>query len=161
MQRRDKKGQAAMEFLMTYGWAILAAIVVIGILGVYFFRSDVLTPKSAVVSPPFYANAWNAGVAGGGVTLEIKNNGGESLVVSDVSLSSATVGGVARACIVGGATDPATITAGAMGDLTIDCTLVAADVGEIFKGDIVITYTKSGSLIDLTSTGSITEAIVA
>lgn len=28
----DKKGQAAMEFLMTYGWAILAAIVAIGVL---------------------------------------------------------------------------------------------------------------------------------
>ena len=30
-----KKGQAAMEFLMTYGWAILAAVVVIGVLA-YF-----------------------------------------------------------------------------------------------------------------------------
>ena len=28
----NKKGQAAMEFLMTYGWAILAAIIVIGVL---------------------------------------------------------------------------------------------------------------------------------
>jgi len=34
------KGQAAMEFLMTYGWAILAAIIVIGILGYYYFSSD-------------------------------------------------------------------------------------------------------------------------
>ena len=30
-----KKGQAAMEFLMTYGWAILAALIAIGVL-VYF-----------------------------------------------------------------------------------------------------------------------------
>lgn len=28
----NKQGQAAMEFLMTYGWAILAAIIVIGVL---------------------------------------------------------------------------------------------------------------------------------
>ena len=28
-----KKGQAAMEFLMTYGWAILAAIIVIAVIG--------------------------------------------------------------------------------------------------------------------------------
>jgi len=159
----QKKGQAAMEFLMTYGWAILAAIVVIGILGVYFFSSDVLTPKSAIVSAPFYANAWNAiSDAGGtlGVTLEIKNNGGETYTISDVSLSGATVGGVTRGCTVGGATTPAAITAGSMGSLTIDCDLVTADAGEIFKGDITISYTKSGSNIPLTSSGSITESIV-
>jgi len=34
-----KRGQAAMEFLMTYGWAILAAIIVIGVLAIYF-RQD-------------------------------------------------------------------------------------------------------------------------
>lgn len=32
-----KKGQAALEFLMTYGWAILSAIIVIGTLGSYFY----------------------------------------------------------------------------------------------------------------------------
>ena len=31
----NKRGQAAMEFLMTYGWAILAAITAIGVLA-YF-----------------------------------------------------------------------------------------------------------------------------
>jgi hypothetical protein len=36
-----KKGQAAMEFLLTYGWAILAALVVVGAL-VYF---GVLSPQ--------------------------------------------------------------------------------------------------------------------
>ena len=34
-----KRGQAAMEFLMTYGWAILVAIIVIGVLAIYF-RQD-------------------------------------------------------------------------------------------------------------------------
>ena len=36
-----KKAQAAMEFLMTYGWAILVVLVVIGALA-YF---GVLSPK--------------------------------------------------------------------------------------------------------------------
>jgi hypothetical protein len=31
-----RRGQAAMEFLMTYGWAIIAAIIVIGVLAIYF-----------------------------------------------------------------------------------------------------------------------------
>lgn len=32
-----KRGQAALEFLMTYGWAILSAMIVIGALGSYFY----------------------------------------------------------------------------------------------------------------------------
>jgi len=54
----QKKEQTAMKFLMNHSWAILIAIIVIGILGVYFF-----------------SNTWNAGVAGRGVELELKNNG--------------------------------------------------------------------------------------
>ena len=162
MQRKDKKGQAAMEFLMTYGWAILAAIVVIGILGVYFFRSDVLTPKSAVVSPPFYVNAWNADVSEGGITLEFKNNGGENYNVTSVGISSATVGGTTRACTADTSPDPTGgINAGSSAVFLIDCSLVTGDVGETFKGDITISYTKSGSLVGLSSTGSVTESIIA
>lgn len=39
--KMNNKSQAAMEFLMTYGWAILAAIIAIGVLA-YFdvFSSD-------------------------------------------------------------------------------------------------------------------------
>lgn len=37
-----KRGQAAVEFLMTYGWAILAAVIAIGVLA-YF---GVFSPKS-------------------------------------------------------------------------------------------------------------------
>jgi len=33
----NKRGQRAMEFLMTYGWAFLAMIIVIGALGSYFY----------------------------------------------------------------------------------------------------------------------------
>jgi len=39
---KGRKGQAAMEFLMTYGWAILVVLVVIGALA-YF---GVLSPSS-------------------------------------------------------------------------------------------------------------------
>jgi hypothetical protein len=31
-QMKDKKGQAVFEFLLTYGWAILCAVIVIGVL---------------------------------------------------------------------------------------------------------------------------------
>ena len=59
------KGQAAMEFLMTYGWAILAAIIAIGVLA-YFgvFSPGKLVGSSAVLNNPFYADSWLVTCAG-------------------------------------------------------------------------------------------------
>ena len=50
----NKKGQAAMEFLMTYGWAILAAIIAITVLA-YFgvFNPGRYTSEMCQVSAPF------------------------------------------------------------------------------------------------------------
>jgi len=155
----QKKGQAAMEFLMTYGWAILAAIVVIGILGVYFFSSDVLTPKSAIVSAPFYANAWNV-VGGTGVTLELKNNGGVNYDSIVVDINNPTIGGTDTIGCTPDAGNPTSIDAGDAETFLIDCGSATTDVGEVFKGDIIITYQKANSDVDLTSSGSITESIV-
>ena len=75
----NRRGQAAMEFLMTYGWAILAAIIAIGVLA-YFgvFSPGKYVAGTAVVSAPFYVNAWNVQANGGNgdsvVILELKNN---------------------------------------------------------------------------------------
>jgi len=46
MPRNSRKGQAAMEFLMTYGWAILVVIVVLGVLATYgVFDVDTFIPE--------------------------------------------------------------------------------------------------------------------
>ena len=80
---QNKKGQAAMEFLMTYGWAILAAIVAIGVLA-YFgvFSPGKLAGSSAIVNNPFYANSWQ--VLSTAINLEMTNNGGDTLTVSKI-----------------------------------------------------------------------------
>ena len=144
-----KKGQAAMEFLMTYGWAILAAVIAIGVLA-YFgvFSPGKYTTGTAVVTPPFYVNAWNAKPAG--ITLELKNNGGETYDIISVD-------------VAGCATDStgwSGVAAGASQTVTVACT-TAPVVGENFKGDITITYHKAGSVVDLTSTGTIAEKVTA
>jgi len=52
MQRNHKKGQAAIEYLMTYGWAILVIVAVLAILiGSGLFSSKSFSTNSAV-SPP-------------------------------------------------------------------------------------------------------------
>lgn len=143
-----KKGQAAMEFLMTYGWAILAAIIAIGVLA-YFgvFSPGKYVTGTAVVTPPFYANAWN--VKPVGVTLEIKNNGGETYDIISVDVSNCGTDSTGW-----------NVAAGSSQAMTIACT-VAPVVGDSFKGDITISYRKVGSAVDLTSTGTIAEKITA
>lgn len=151
----ERKGQAAMEFLMTYGWAILAAIIAIGVLA-YFgvFSPGKYATGSTVLNPPFYANAWNVDASSGAVNLEIKNNGGETYNITAVSLTN-TPSGVSCTddSVVG------TIAAGATVQANPTCTGLTA--GNSFKADVTVTYRKENSAIDLTSTGTISDKVVA
>jgi hypothetical protein len=144
-----KKGQAAMEFLMTYGWAILAAIIVIGILGYYYFSKDTLTPNAGIVNAPFYLLASN--VKTDGVNLELKNNGGDTLTVISVNVTGT--------CNAGAVPSPASVDAGVTTTANIACTPGSA--GDTFKGDITVYYTVEGSSLEQTSTGSMTKTIAA
>ena len=50
----QKKGQAAMEFLMTYGWAILEAITAIGVLAyIGVFSPSNYISNMVTVNAPF------------------------------------------------------------------------------------------------------------
>jgi hypothetical protein len=136
----QKKGQAAVEFLMTYGWAILAAIIAIGVLA-YFgvFSPGKYVVGQASVTAPFYANSYSVKTTG--VSLEVKNNGGEDVTVSTVAIAGC-----------GTANVNSTIVANAMSVVTVPCALVN---GNSFKGDITISYRKAGSGLDLQSTGTV------
>ena len=143
----SKRGQAAMEFLMTYGWAILAAVIVIGVLA-YFgvFSPKTYVPNQCTLSAPLGCNAGIAGPTG--VTLEIRNGAGESLNVASVGVSGCGTednGGVGW-----------TVADTDLQTVIVPCTLTA---GEKFQGDITVTYTKSGSALSLTSSGRIVDSV--
>ncbi len=150
----NHKGQAAMEFLMTYGWAILAAIIAIGVLA-YFgvFSPGKYVSGSAIVTAPFYINAWNVqantGSGSPGVVLELRNNGGEDFTLQSINVTGCGINGTSLS-----------VSTSSITTMVIPCSS-ALTVGNTFKGDIVINYRKSGSLVDLTSTGTIAEKITA
>ncbi|MBR9705387.1 hypothetical protein GOV12_08285 [Candidatus Pacearchaeota archaeon] len=153
---RERKGQAAMEFLMTYGWAILAAVIAIGVLA-YFgvFSPGKYITGNAVVNPPFYITAANAKAshgADGGVQVALKNNGGEEYELYTMVISNCgTYTGA-----------PDTIATDSTLTLTVDCDVGNhLDVGDNIKGDITITYRKPGVSVDLTSTGTVAQKVVA
>ncbi len=136
----NKKGQAALEFLMTYGWAILAAIIVIGSLGSYFYFNQEGT-SSIFVNAPFYGVASSA--VEDIVSLEITNKGGETL-------SSVTVNITGKGCTQDTSFDGSSSSAQI---IALNCT--DANAGTTFSGDIVVTYLRPGSSLPLTSTGSV------
>ena len=151
----DRKGQAAMEFLMTYGWAILAAIIAIGVLA-YFgvFSPGKYTTGSTVVNPPFYAQG--GVVQADNVKVEVKNNGGEDYTISSFAVSPTS--GTSGSCTTN--TTDTTITAGSSAVLGVDCTGTPA-AGNNFKGDLTIKYTRTGSSLEIDSTGTIAQKVTA
>ena len=155
-----RKGQAAVEFLMTYGWAILAAIIAIGVLA-YFgvFSPGKYVTDSAIVTAPFYVNAQNIQAVAepgtdSGIVMELRNNGGEDLTVTSIAIDGATVD-----CTTGTISTP--VTPSTPVSFTIGCGAGTLTTGNTYKGDITIRYTKTGSSVALASTGTIAGKIVA
>lgn len=140
----EKRGQAAMEFLMTYGWAILAAVVAIGVLA-YFgvFSPGKLAPDRCYVSSPFGCEDYLVSTAG--VDMVIRNGIGESATLSNVTVTGC-----------GSNTSGLVIADGATSSIRVACG-TAPSSGAKFRGNIEITYQKSsGGTFDHKSSGDIT-----
>lgn len=144
----NKRGQAALEFLMTYGWAILSAIIVIGALGSYFYFNSGES-STIFVSQPFYGVASSAVV--GTVSLEIQNKGAEDLSSVYVNITGADGSVCTQDTTDFDGTDKTPQV------VTVDCTGMTS--GSTFKGDIVVTYLRPGSSLALTSTGSVSSPV--
>src|SRR3989338_10643858 len=94
-----KKGQAAMEFLMTYGWAILVVLVAIGALAYFGVLSpDKILPEKCIISSGsgLFCDAFSI-TSGTSITLKVKNSladdvnvtGGNNTYIGDGSNSCA------------------------------------------------------------------------
>ena len=113
MFKKMKKGQAAMEFLMTYGWAILVVLVAIGALA-YFGVLDPnrLLPARCTVELPFSCS--DQRVTDGEIQLGL--SAANAVIIRDIVINgSALVGdqGCGVSYSLGSGTNPnATTNAG-------------------------------------------------
>jgi len=148
-----KKAQAAMEFLMTYGWAIMVVLVVIGAL-VYF---DVLNPanflsESCVLTMPL--NCGDYSVRNGAIGLDIANSGGRAVEITSVSITGDALAGVcsvalgAAVSIDSGESAPFTVTD------AVNCAKVATGRDKN-KYAVSVSYNYAGSTYTHTSTGKV------
>jgi uncharacterized protein (UPF0333 family) len=77
---RQKKGQAAMEFLMTYGWAILVVLAAIGALAYFGVLSpEKLVPERTTFSAPFPSSEAAVVTSDGTVQVALTNNYGQKV----------------------------------------------------------------------------------
>jgi len=132
-----KKGQGAMEYLMTYGWAILVVIIV----GVVLWQMGVFTPGSGAsanfsgfgaVKPVEYYCTVGAGATD---TITVVMTNGAGGTISNVTMSAA--GGASAAC------DDTSAAAGKNARCSaanVDCG--ADSAGERYEIDVSVGYTS-------------------
>ena len=144
-----KKAQAAMEFLMTYGWAILVVLLAIAALA-YF---GVLNPGNLMPSRCTFSGAGLSCIESkvdgttGNITLIIQNGKGEDLNSINVS--------------IGGACSGWTAGDGALLDTEKETFIIDCDsnlTSSKFKEDILIQYTSENG-IDHTLTGELSTRV--
>ena len=140
-----KKAQAAMEFLMTYGWAILVVLIAIGAL-TYLVDFKSLIGNRCQLTAPLYCKSYKADV--GSATLMIRNGLTDEITVTSIEL-------VDEACTKA-FTAGNTIAANGETTFVVDdvsCSGITA--GKKVKTDVKIIYDETGGLTGITATGNL------
>ncbi len=142
----QRKAQAAMEFLMTYGWAILVVIAAIAALAYYGVLSpSKFLPEKCVL--PSGIACLDAGASQNGFTLVLKNGAGfdtQNVVVS-----------VAGTGCSEAATGPAELKDGNQGTYIISCSPASGQ----YRGTLSMQYTRVDTGVAHNATGELVKKI--
>ena len=81
------RGQTAVEYLMTYGWAILIILIVAGVLAYYgiFAPAGFLGPTARGFGQVQVLNPWSLSSSTGALTLNIENRVGGTIAVTSIN----------------------------------------------------------------------------
>ena len=144
MRRQDKKAQAAMEFIMTYGWAILAVTVVIGAL-VYFgiFSPRNLLPETC--SFPSELSCVGKALASSSdntISVVLSNNAGSPITIVRSGIDSSEDCIFVSATVDGGDLN-VTVANGDTVTIVVTCSSLTA--GRI-NADITVPYLAANGL---------------
>jgi uncharacterized protein (UPF0333 family) len=146
----NKKAQAAMEFLMTYGWAILVVLVAIAALAYFGVLSpNRFLPERCTLPSGIACLDHKASDSADTIQLQVQNGMGVDL--QNVTLTVPN-------CAASNATD---IANGMQASLvTGDCNDDVLTVGSKYTSDAVtITYTNKDTGISHSKTGSLTTKV--
>ena len=155
---KSRKSQAALEFLMTYGWAILVVLIVISALA-YF---GVLNPQRLLPSRCTLTTGYNceffvvrASATNPQLRVTIYNGAGNSIFVSKVSATPAA-GNPTSPCEYT-PTDPSkpnNLMSGNSISFNLSCTPLIdssyANIDKKYRWDLKVQYYSEGSTVDYT-----------
>lgn len=148
----NKKGQAALEFLMTYGWAILVVLAAIAALAYFGVLSPQrLVPNRCTFDSGFSCPDSKAVQATGDVQFDVQNGMGVDL--DDLNV---TVTPDAKICTSG----PATIAVGPLpsGQTSPLLTYNCAGLASRFSAQLTLSYLASGEQLSHDVSGEIFRA---
>lgn len=152
------KGQTAVEYLMTYGWAILIILIVAGVLAYYgiFQPQGFLGPTARGFGQLQVLNPW-ALTTGGAITMNLQNQVGGTVNVTDIS-ATITNGGTGKGtCTLA---PGVIISSGSQG--VASCTLTGQTMeatGKAYTASVTITYQYGSPASAFTSTGTLSGTI--
>ena len=139
----NRKGQSALEFLMTYGWAILIILVMIAAL-VYFgvFNPARLTPERCTAVPGFGCNDYQLN-SDGSANFLIANSKGDSVTLTSTTAfaMNSTAGGCQNTAV--GSTSWASDEVKTVA-FPAACPAITAAKGDKQKVLVSFTYTPKG-----------------
>jgi len=140
-----RKAQAAMEFLMTYGWAILVVLAAIAALAYFGVLSpERLLPEKCTIAPGIACVS--SKVESTQTTLVLSNGLGRTITITSLSVGNCS--GTFTQDMMSGSDFTFLIT-GCSNGVTKDR----------FKGDITVGYTEKDTGMTKTKFGSITTKI--
>jgi len=156
-----KRGQAAMEFLMTYGWAILVVLVVIGALA-YFGILNPLTllPERCELEMGFYCRdhliTTTAAGDTGDILFYLENGKGEDVKIANITAINTKYGWV---CTLDAGYKNLTLLNGDSREYNLNSTTTTCKILSDMKGknsklkwNLEIDWYKLGSTDDYTHT---------
>jgi hypothetical protein len=148
------KGQTAVEYLMTYGWAILIILIVAGVLAYYgiFAPAGFLGPTARGFGQVQVLNPW-AVASTGAVTLNLANRVGGAINITSVAM---TIDTNPYTC-----TPTADLTIAAGEDEVFTCAagpITGATTGGSYSATLVISYRypADAATADFSTSGTIT-----
>ena len=94
--RYKRKGQAALEYLTTYGWGFLVILVVLGALAYFgFFSPTKYIPARCTFGSQLQCVDYQLQAASGNnngvILLKLRNNFGDDIVITQVSTETNTI----------------------------------------------------------------------
>jgi hypothetical protein len=142
-----RKSQAAMEFLMTYGWAILVVLAAIAALAYFGVLSpSKFLPESCTLSPTSGMACMDFRIESSTAYLLLMNSGGRDLTINNVTVGSCT--NSFSVDMPDGSSQLFNITGCSFGT-----------VGQKVKADVVISYTDRLSYFTKSTSGTLTAGI--